>query len=256
MKTVDSRTVIALFGDAVGEVLAAVLEKQTSVAMTTDTPEPGYVVVVEARRGGRGMLQMHFDRSQAEALAKRMIGTGVDPDQAAVLGSLKEVCGQAATTLAEKYPGSGAQLEVASAQLWTESPQWATATAVEVSFEGEPFTLRAEITATLEIMPDGDRAAHEEVRTGESPNIDVILDIDLPLVVRFGRTEMSLKDLTALGPGSLINLGRSPDDPVDVLVSNQVVARGEVVTVAGSYGVRIRDVVSPAERVRSVEVSL
>jgi flagellar motor switch protein FliN/FliY len=83
--------------------------------------------------------------------------------------------------------------------------------------------------------------------------IGVILDIDLPLVVRFGRTELPLRALTRLGPGSVIDLGRSPDDPVDVLVSNRVVARGEVVVVGGSYGIRILDVVSQRERVRSVE---
>ena len=84
--------------------------------------------------------------------------------------------------------------------------------------------------------------------------IDVILDIDLPLVVRFGRTEMPLKTLARLGPGTLIDLGRSADDPVEVLVSNRVVARGEVVIVSGNYGVRVTDVVSPRERVRSMEV--
>src|SRR6187397_1319474 len=77
--------------------------------------------------------------------------------------------------------------------------------------------------------------------------IDVILDIDLPLVVRFGRTELPLKTLARMGPGSLIDLGRSADDPVEVLVSNRVVARGEVVIVGGNYGVRILDVVSPKE---------
>jgi flagellar motor switch protein FliN/FliY len=83
--------------------------------------------------------------------------------------------------------------------------------------------------------------------------IDVILDIDLPLIVRFGRTELPLKTLAKMGPGSLIDLGRSADDPVDVLVSNRVVARGEVVIVGGNYGVRILDVVSPKERIRSME---
>jgi flagellar motor switch protein FliN/FliY len=83
--------------------------------------------------------------------------------------------------------------------------------------------------------------------------IDVILDIDLPLVVRFGKTELPLKALTRMGPGSVIDLGRSPDDPVEVLVSNRVVARGEVVIVSGSYGIRILDVVSQRERVRSME---
>ena len=64
---------------------------------------------------------------------------------------------------------------------------------------------------------------------------------------------MPLRQLTRLGPGSVIDLGRSPDDPVEVLVSNRVVARGEVVVVSGSYGIRILDVVSQRERVRSME---
>jgi flagellar motor switch protein FliN/FliY len=83
----------------------------------------------------------------------------------------------------------------------------------------------------------------------------VILDIDLPLVVRFGRTELPLRTLTRLSPGSVIELGRSPDDPVELLVSDRVIARGEVVIVGGNYGVRILDVVSTSERVRSMEVS-
>jgi flagellar motor switch protein FliN/FliY len=87
----------------------------------------------------------------------------------------------------------------------------------------------------------------------ESARIGVILDIDLPVVVRFGRTEMPLRALTRLGPGSVIDLGRSPDDPVEVLVSDRVVARGEVVIVGGNYGIRVLDVVSPSERIRSVE---
>jgi flagellar motor switch protein FliN/FliY len=88
----------------------------------------------------------------------------------------------------------------------------------------------------------------------KSPKIDVILDIDLPLMIRFGRTEMPLRALSALGPGSVIDLGRSPDDPVEVLVSNQIVARGEVVIVGGNYGVRITDVITTGARVRTMEV--
>jgi flagellar motor switch protein FliN/FliY len=83
--------------------------------------------------------------------------------------------------------------------------------------------------------------------------IEVILDIDLPVIVRFGKTQLPLRALTRLGPGSVIDLGRSPDDPVEVMVSNRVVARGEVVIVGGNYGIRIIDVVSPTERMRSME---
>ncbi len=87
----------------------------------------------------------------------------------------------------------------------------------------------------------------------DASRIDVILDIDLPVVVRFGRTDLPLRTLTRLGPGSVIDLGRSPDEPVEVMVSNRVVARGEVVIVGGNYGIRILDVVSPSERMAWVE---
>ena len=92
----------------------------------------------------------------------------------------------------------------------------------------------------------------EQQPTPES-RIDVILDIDLPVVVRFGHTELPLKTLTRLGPGSVLDLGRQPDDPVEVMVSDRVIARGEVVVVGGNYGIRIVDVVSTSERVRSME---
>ncbi len=84
---------------------------------------------------------------------------------------------------------------------------------------------------------------------GATRNLDVILDLDLPLTVRFGQTQMALAALVQIGPGSVINLDRSPVDPVEVLVNGKVIARGEVVSVAGHYGVRITDIVSPSERI-------
>ncbi|MBI4264094.1 MAG: FliM/FliN family flagellar motor switch protein [Acidobacteria bacterium] len=83
-----------------------------------------------------------------------------------------------------------------------------------------------------------------------SGRIGVILGIDLPVVVRFGRTELPIRTLTRLGPGSVIELRRSPDDPVDVLVGDRVVARGEVVIVGGNYGIRILEVISNPFRER------
>jgi len=84
----------------------------------------------------------------------------------------------------------------------------------------------------------------------EPGRMGVLLGIDLPVVVRFGRTEMPIRSLTKLGPGSVIELGRSPDDPVDVLVGDRVVARGEVVIVGGNYGVRILQVITNPFRER------
>jgi flagellar motor switch protein FliN/FliY len=81
-----------------------------------------------------------------------------------------------------------------------------------------------------------DATAQQAVGTG---NLDLILDLELPLAVRFGKTEMTLEALTKLEPGSLIDLQRSPEESVDVLVNGKLVAEGQVVVVGGNYGVRI-----------------
>jgi flagellar motor switch protein FliN/FliY len=84
-------------------------------------------------------------------------------------------------------------------------------------------------------------AAGAAVATPPDTRLEAVLDVDLPLVVRFGRAVMPLRALADLGPGSVIDMGRSPDDPVELLVGERVIARGEVVIVSGNYGVRITE---------------
>ena len=75
----------------------------------------------------------------------------------------------------------------------------------------------------------------------------------MPLSVRFGEAMRLARGAVAgSGPGSLIELSRQPDDPVDVLINGRLVARGEVVVVGGNYGVRVTQVVSAAERMRTL----
>jgi flagellar motor switch protein FliN/FliY len=78
--------------------------------------------------------------------------------------------------------------------------------------------------------------------------LDVLLDIELPVTLRFGRTQMLLGDVMALGTGSVTEFDRGVDQPVDVLVNGRVVARGEAVMVQGNYGVRVSEIVSRRER--------
>jgi flagellar motor switch protein FliN len=81
--------------------------------------------------------------------------------------------------------------------------------------------------------------------------LDVLLDIELPVTLRFGRTQMLLGDVIALGTGSVIEFDRAVDEPVEVLVNGRVVARGEAVMVQGNYGVRVSEIVSRRERLSS-----
>ena len=91
-----------------------------------------------------------------------------------------------------------------------------------------------------------------ESKTGEAPNIDRILDVEVPVVVRFGQVEMSLGDAAQLSIGSVVELNRSPDEPVELLVNGRVFATGEVVVVDGNYAIRIEQILSPADRIRSL----
>lgn len=77
--------------------------------------------------------------------------------------------------------------------------------------------------------------------------LDVLRDIELPVTLRFGRTQMSLEEVLRLDTGSVVEFDRALEDPVEVLVNGRVVARGQAVMVQGHYGVRISDIASRQE---------
>lgn len=82
--------------------------------------------------------------------------------------------------------------------------------------------------------------------------MDLLMEVELPVGVSFGRTQMRLKDAIKLSTGSIVELNRSVSEPVEVIVNNCVIARGEVVVIEGNYGVRIREIISREERLRTL----
>jgi len=82
---------------------------------------------------------------------------------------------------------------------------------------------------------------------GSASAFDVLLELELPVTLRFGRRQMTLEDILRLNTGSIVEFDRAIEDPVEVLVNDRVVARGEAVTVHGYYGVRILEIVSSRE---------
>lgn len=77
--------------------------------------------------------------------------------------------------------------------------------------------------------------------------LDLLMDMEMPVLVRLGSTRMLLRDLLALDAGSTVEFRRTPEEPVDLLVNGRVVARGTVVVVQGNYGVRITETASQRE---------
>jgi len=83
-------------------------------------------------------------------------------------------------------------------------------------------------------------------------NLDLILDVNVSLALHVGSTDITIRDLVNLAEGSVVALDRSAGDALDVLVNGTLVAHGEIVVVDGQFGVRLTDVISPAERIETL----
>jgi flagellar motor switch protein FliN len=83
-------------------------------------------------------------------------------------------------------------------------------------------------------------------------NIEFVLDIPLQVTVQIGSTRMLIRELLQLGQGSVIELNKLAGEPMEVLVNNKLVARGEVVVVNEKFGIRLTDVVSPNQRIQQL----
>jgi flagellar motor switch protein FliN len=85
-----------------------------------------------------------------------------------------------------------------------------------------------------------------------SPGIELLLDVELEATLRFGCREMPLGEILDLGPGDVVQLDRHVADPVDLIVGDKIVARGEVVLVNGNFGLRVTEVAAPRKRLESI----
>ena len=84
-------------------------------------------------------------------------------------------------------------------------------------------------------------------------NLDVVLDIPVTLSMEVGRTRISIRNLLQLNQGSVIELERAVSEPLDIFVNGTLIAHGEVVVVNEKFGIRLTDVISPAERIRKLK---
>jgi flagellar motor switch protein FliN len=104
---------------------------------------------------------------------------------------------------------------------------------------------RAELGALKPDAPEG--APNREL------NLDVVLDIPVTLSMEVGRSRISIRNLLQLNQGSVVELERATGEPLDVFVNGTLVAHGEVVVVNDKFGIRLTDVISPAERIRKLK---
>ncbi len=92
----------------------------------------------------------------------------------------------------------------------------------------------------------------ENQESTETQDLEFILDIPLELSVELGRRKMLVNDLLQLGQGSIVELNKLAGEPLEIFINNKLVARGEVVVVNEKFGVRLTDIITPMERIRTL----
>jgi flagellar motor switch protein FliN/FliY len=99
----------------------------------------------------------------------------------------------------------------------------------------------------------GGGAAQQPMSPGKEKNLQLILDIPLRVTVELGRTKMPVSELLNLTQGSVIELSKLAGEPMEVLVNDKLIARGEAVVVNEKFGVRLTDIISPTERIEQLK---
>lgn len=261
----DTKTLIDALASHLGSALGTMTGTAVRTMPTVGDATVDWQVPIQVEGSAVGTVWIGLSQDGATQLVGAVVGDSSPVADGDVVDTLKELVGQAVgahaydagngLTLTVETPGPVTAPVLADAQhydlmIGAGDPirlvGWGRTIAGLVS-ESARLPVPAPPAAPPVAIPIAAMAAPPP------RNLDVVLDIELPITVRFGETQMTLESLARLGPGSMIDLARSPDDPVDVLVNGHLVARGQVVVVSGCYGVRVSEVVSPADRLRSLE---
>lgn len=226
---------------------------QVSVRACSDAPEASAMLRRQQFSGLPGGLWVTANEADWIAGGKLVLAAaGLDEtDPQTLKGEFSEILNQAVSGVARAMSGWMGREVRPEGVSDGPAPQGLAWSAVEVQQGETQFILRIAVEPDLAHAFSQPPQALEPVRE-KPPTFDLLLDVELPISVSFGRALVPLKDVLKLTTGSIVELNRDLGDPVEVIVNNCVIARGEVVTVDGNFGVRIQEVVSRQERWKTV----
>lgn len=210
--------------------------------------------------------QEHWVKAGKHILAAAGIDDAAEGD---IKSTYLETIGQAlgglaahlTSRLGREVSSAGGE-EVTEASSWSAGAAW---TSLRIGGGSRPMVISLGLDAAVAeaLLTRSDPPAMAPIPEEAEPRapvsetdaktFDLLLDVELPVSVSFGRAHVPLKDVLKLTTGSIVELNRAVVEPVDIIVNNCVIARGEVVVVEGNFGVRIQQVVSRSERLRTLQ---
>ena len=223
---------------------------------TESLPKPfmggsfGFAVDIDGAQEGRFAVVL-----DAGILEVPLLGEGVD-QKSAWSELLREIAESAAGELLAK---TGIRTTVGKFEEITDENKISRAFLLKTSSGMWMALVRDEVRAPRknEAADKAAKAAAERnvdaaVAAGVTPGIDLLLDVELEATLRFGSRELPLGELLELGPGDVVQLDRNISDPVDLIIADKIVARGDVVLVNGNFGLRVTEVAEPRRRLETI----
>jgi flagellar motor switch protein FliN/FliY len=253
------------FSQVVGQIKGLAVPSSVSSAAPADLPpaaEGDLWAIVTSSGGLRGEMSLRLAPATVLRLAQALMSEPDAPEmeltgdhREAAVELLRQVSGVVATSAKARWGEIQLRVELASAPpSWQPAaPFWlrageegpagmmlefglSAALVVELREKVEAAKAAATVAA-----PSGPSAPAAEVGQA-SGALDLLMDVQLGLTLRFGSRQMLLREVLDLNPGAVIELDRKVADPVDLLLDGKLVARGEVVVINGDYGLRVTDV--------------
>lgn len=242
-----------------------------AAASLTTLPGPLATLTFRLSRGASGPAALVLPGAAALALARMVLGEsapappeapGADEEDA-----FRELANQVAGTMASTL---GSLLGV---PVGFEAPAagWLPAGGRELQMEPDATVLAVNLVAgamaadAFLVLPraalppapgspvgSGLPPIPERATSRNGNGMEMLLDISLPVTVELGRTRMMIRDVLHLAPGSILELDKLAGEPVDIMINDKFIARGEVVVIDENFGVRLTSIVSPTERVMNL----
>jgi flagellar motor switch protein FliN len=257
---------------ALGEIAGTPLPCKALFEAPAELPAAGdgdLWILAAASGAFRGEMGMRLAAASAIRLAQIFVGEPSAPAASltpeyreAVVELLRQVSGLVVTAIKAQWGEVQLHLEISAV-----APSWPASSTAWLAVGEEPASqayielqLSAALVAALRtekkepVNQDSRTAAvssHTANKSAEDSkndrvNLDLLLDVELAVSLRFGSRRLLLREILDLSPGSVVELDRQVQEPVDLLLDGRVVARGEVVVMDGSYGLRVTEVAPPS----------
>ncbi len=257
-------------------------EEATKDIVVNKFTENRKIVLAEIeQKESKGRVYLLFDKKLAGLIANLMVGVEEEKDEIndEDIDALSETMNQVSSSLAlglKEASGKSFGFNQANIKELDVGEIYDTIKSDDIFFIDSSidieqkkgkfvFVLSPEIMLYLEgkeknnssssVSPSKKSSVSKQTNfSGESMDskLSMLFDVDLPIIVRIGKTSMYLKNILKLGIGSIIQLDKIVDEPVELLVNNKLIARGEVVVVESNFALRITEIVSKEERIKSL----